>query len=471
MSLDQEKIAELLPDNTSNLITPENLRDSFAEVGTAYDGLSFDYAGHAHDLVRVNATEDGLEAVDPLDVFGDGEMIPVSFPTDSPNFDSFDRLRVSNPETIFDSKQCFDNAPLLFDDQEVSGSDTTSVHSVDTASTVIGVAATTAGKRVRQTFMWFNYQPGKSHLVFLTGVLNKSGGGSGIQSGFGYYNDENGFFLQNDEGTVKLVRRSSTSGSAVDEKVAQTSWNIDEMDGTGPSGATLDFTKTQILIFDFEWLGVGRCRMGFVIDGIIYYAHQFVHSNILSAVYMSSPNLPIRYEIENLGAGAISTLEHICASVVSEGGSDKNGVLHHIDSDSLSSLSIGTSYAFLGGRLKSGYLGASVLVENVSMIVLSNDSCAWHFMVGATVAGTFTFVDHPNSAVQIAIGSSSNTVTGGIQIDGGFFTQELAAQFQTPNALRLGSAIDGTQQEWALVCEPLTNNVTVKAAVTWRELL
>lgn len=88
--------------------------------------------------------------------------------SDSPSIDAFGRWRVSNPVTIFDSKQIYDTGLLFWDDQEVSGAGTSSVHSVDKAATTISVSATTAGKRVRQTFRRFNYEPGKSQQVLMT---------------------------------------------------------------------------------------------------------------------------------------------------------------------------------------------------------------------------------------------------------------------------------------------------------------
>lgn len=390
---------------------------------------------------------------------------------DSFSIDAFGRWRVSEPETIFDSKQLYDNQPLFFDDSEVSGGSTTSSHSTDTASTTIGVALNTAGRRVRQTFMRFNYQPGKSQLIFCTGVLDKSGGGTGITRGFGYYDDDNGLFLQDDEGTYKFVRRTYVTGSAVDNKVAQSSWNLDTMDGNGTSGITLDFSKTQILIIDFEWLGVGRVRMGFVIDGKIYYAHEFLNTNNLSVVYMSTPNLPIRYEIENDGTGAASTMDHICCSVMSEGGIQKLGILRHNATGAVASLSANTRYAIMSGRLKTTHLGVSIDVENVSLTGSSNDQALWQFYVGGSVAGTYNFSDYANSAVQIAEGTSSNTHSGGTELDGGFFTTNQAVVFNTPTAARLGAQIDGTRQEWHLCVTPITNNMSVRASVTWRELL
>ena len=80
--------------------------------------------------------------------------------------DAFGRLRISEPFTIFDSKQLHNNQPLFWDDAETSGTGTSSAHSSARASTTISVSATTAGKRVRQSLQRFNYQPGKSQLVF-----------------------------------------------------------------------------------------------------------------------------------------------------------------------------------------------------------------------------------------------------------------------------------------------------------------
>lgn len=388
---------------------------------------------------------------------------------DSFSIDAFGRWRTSEVETIFDSKQIFDDLPLIYDDQEVSGSGTSSTHDPNKAASIMAVSANTAGKRVRQSFMRMNYQSGKGQLILCTGTLGS--GGTGITAAMGYFDDNNGLFAMSKDGAAYFVKRTSYSGTPVDVEVAQANWNIDPFDGTGPSGVTLDPTKSQILYIDFEWLGVGRVRMGWVVDGKVYYAHEFNHANNQAGVYMSTPNLPIRYEIANDGTGGAAELEHICASVMSEGGVQNNGYLRHFDSGLVSTLSSGTTYAIMGGRLKSTHLGATVLVENISLIGSANDQCHWELRIGSTVAGTFTYNDVANSAVQVATGSNSNTVTGGIEIDGGYFTTTQGVSFTVPNALHLGATIDGTPQEWQLVVVPITNNMSVQASVTWRELL
>lgn len=49
-----------------------------------------------------------------------------AFDANSAIHDAFGRLRVGNPYTIFDSKQIVDKDPLRWDDQETSGSGTSS---------------------------------------------------------------------------------------------------------------------------------------------------------------------------------------------------------------------------------------------------------------------------------------------------------------------------------------------------------
>lgn len=391
---------------------------------------------------------------------------------DSPSIDAFGRWRVSQPQTLFDSKQLYDNQPLFWDDAETAGSGTSSTHSANTASTTIGVSATTTGTRVRQTFQSFNYQPGKSQQVLMTFVLDKTGGGAGITRRVGQFNANNGIFLEDSAGTYKFVIRTYTGGSASDANSAtQSNWNLDKLDGTGTSGINIDFTKAQILIFDYEWLGVGRVRVGFVIDGKIYYAHEFLNANSYSSVYMSTPNLPLRYEISNDGTGAASTLETICTTVISEGGSQELGILRHKDSGSISSLSTGTTYAVLGIRLKSGYIGADISLQNISMIsTTTNDQLHWELKLNPTVAGTFTYADETNSAIQTATGAATNTVTGGTNIDGGYLSTALPVTISVPNARKLGASIAGTVDTIVLCARPITNNITIQASMTWREI-
>jgi len=412
------------------------------------------------------------------------DPLPIGFQTDSANFDAFARLRVSNPTTIFDNKQIHNNGALYWDDVERTGSGTTSTWSKNTASTVLAVSATTAGKRQRQTFMRFNYQPGKSQLILLTGVLNKSGGGAGVTSCWGYGDDNNGLFIFNNEGSILFVKRTSHSGSPVDTMIAQADWNIDKMDGTGDSGITLDFSKSQILLIDFEWLGVGRVRMGFVVDGIPYYSHQFLHTNVLSNVYMSTPNLPISYWIENDGSGAASSIEHICATVISEGGITELGTDHSQSTENtfIQAATAGTRYAVFGIRLKAANLDSVVKIINIFIMNAQADDYHWELLMNPTLAGTpGVWQDDEDATIQYATGDvtadpSTTTVTNGHVIDAGFVKggKDTGAMSKISlSQLRLGSKIDETRDEIWLAVMPIGSgslNADIYGGIAWKEV-
>jgi hypothetical protein len=386
--------------------------------------------------------------------------------------DAFGRIRVSNPTTLFDSKQIFDKQTLFWDDQEVSGSGTSSTYSKARASTVIAVGSG-AGKRVRQTFQRFNYQPGKSLLILCTGRLDTAPG-TGIDASMGYFDDDNGAFMRSKDGVLSVVIRSSVTGSADDSAVDQADWNGDKLDGTGPSGVTLDLTKVQIVYIDFEWLGVGSVRFGFVIDGRFILAHQFNHANDKTSVYMSLANLPLRFSIENTGGGSATGLEHICSTVISEGGSQKTGVVRykstegtHVDANTAD-----TIYAVVGLRLKTTHLAESITLEGITAINQQVDDFEWLLLFNPTVAGTFTYSDETNSAIQTATGATANTVTGGTASSGGVVKSSNSSgqiSAEVPSALRLGAAIDGTRDTLVLCVRPLSANADIEGSISWRE--
>jgi hypothetical protein len=141
---------------------------------------------------------------------------------------------------------------------------------------------------------------------------------------------KNGIFFQinyNNTSGVKTRIVSFNIQNDILTQAVQSVWNIDKMDGTGPSGLNLDFTKTQLLVIDMEWLGVGRVRFGFYAYGKIQYCHQILNLNSLIQPYTNSINLPICYSLSGTSAGSTFTgnLIQICSTVISEGGYNPSG--------------------------------------------------------------------------------------------------------------------------------------------------
>ena len=394
---------------------------------------------------------------------------------DTPSIDAFSRLRVSNPYTIYDSKQIHDKQPIFWD--ELTGGSATSTHSANNAATVMTVTASATDYAQRQTKQRFNYQAGKSllylatfHCPQQTGVIARIGSFDG--TGTNYMTPNNGIFFQIDD--TNLSWNIAKNGTTT-ETVTQANWNYDPLDGTGPSGITLDTDAALISLWDIEFLGTGRCRCGFVIDGVIRYCHYFNHANdpSFTSVYMSTSNLSIRYDIQSDGSGG-GTLDHICSTVMSEGGQQQTGVLRSIDTDTvhLDANVADTPYVALAIRLKSNYIDITVKPEYFSVISETNDDFRWQILLNPTYNGTLTYADITNSAIQSATGATANDITDyGLVIDSGYSKSSAVIDRRIVTALTIGSLIDGTRDELILALTPLSSNADLQSSLTIRELL
>jgi len=107
----------------------------------------------------------------------------------------------------------------------------------------------------------------------------------------------------------------------IDNRVAQEDWTIDPCDGTGPFGYVLDIHKMQMAYVDYSWYGAGKVRFGFKDqEGRVKYVHEFINNNKQTEAYMRSGNLPVRYEIENIGDPTfVPSLAHWGTSVIMDG--------------------------------------------------------------------------------------------------------------------------------------------------------
>jgi hypothetical protein len=374
------------------------------------------------------------------------------------NNDAFARFRVSNPQTIFDSKQLADNQPLFWDDAEVSGTGTGSVYNANQASTTISVGANTAGHRVRQTRRWFNYQPGKSQLVEMTAVMSTNG-----TKRLGQFNQDNGIYFQHDANGLAVGIRSKASGSVVDRLVRQTDWNYDKMDGKGPSGVNLDVTKTNIFFFDYEWLGVGTVAYGFFVDRTPYYVHFQHHANLLDVVYMSTPNLPLRYEVINDGTAGASSLTHICTTVITEGGRQVIGLERGISRDvtGLTTLANTNIYPVFSVRLKQTHLGAFIRFVDFSAICTTQSAYIVYLVLNPTFVGTApSYTGLTNSAIEVAQPTNATTITGGTilfaQVGSDSNNNVSGVSRQLESDLVIGSDIAGVADQLVLAIQPLS---------------
>jgi hypothetical protein len=348
----------------------------------------------------------------------DGSATEVTFAPSTAQ-DSFGRLRVSEPFTMFDSSHRFDDNDLWATATATSG---TAVFNANQGLVDLNVTAASGSSVTRETIKVFAYQPGKSLLVLNTFVMSPAK--TGLTQRVGYYGADNGFYLEQADNNVVFVERSVVTGSIVNTPVLQQDWNGDKLDGTGPSGLTLDLTKAQILWMDLEWLGVGSVRMGFVINGQFILCHTFHHANIIASTYITTASLPIRYEIFNTaGTSGASTFKQICSTVLSEGGYELRGKQQSIGRPITAPMTFavaGTYYPVVGIRLISTRLDAIVIATAISLIGLGNGkNYQWRVVNGnVSISGGSWVPAGGDSAVEYNITGTS--ATGGRVLASGY---------------------------------------------------
>lgn len=395
---------------------------------------------------------------------------------DNQSSDAFGRLRVSSPVAQFEYQNQYGSGDLIWN-TKVTGTGTYT-HQPNTSCVLLSTGGTANGAGIiRQTKQYFRYIPGKSLLtlatfMFGTGIPN-------VRKRVGYFDDENGVFVQCNAGSISLVLRSKSSGSVVDNVIGQKDWNRDRLDGTGKSLQSIDWTKSQIFGADIQWLGVGSVRVGFEIGGQFYIAHEFEHSNLIQNTYMTTACLPIRYEVFNTGTAATSvSLVQICSTVVTEQGAiDDSGFYTHSASNGVTSISVTTRRNVLSIRPKTTINSiknrARIEIENIE-ITVGAANIYWELVYNGTIGGTPAYnTAGANSAIEFDV--AGTTVTGGEIIASGYCmagagTVRGLSGKQISSQYPLSLDIDGANpSNISLVCTSFSGTATVSAAINVKE--
>ena len=385
--------------------------------------------------------------------------------------DSFGRLRVSEPYTLFDSTFRYTDDTRNWD-ISLTGSGT-STHNSNSSSVLMTTGTSSGDKVIRQTKRYFVYQPGKSLLLLNTFTMEPK---TNVRQRVGNFDSRNGIFLENDGNTTYIVKRSYSTGSIVETRIAQSNWSEDKFDGTGLSKTTLDLTKSQIFWINIEWLGVGSVKAGFVIDGKIYTAHVFHHANSIVSTYMGTATLPIRYEIENTDTVASSTiLRHICNTVISEGGHTPR-VSTRSASTSLSGVNISNVQftPVIAIRLKSDRVGGVVVPTAVDLFGLQATPFIYKVLNDVTITGGTWNTTSTESHVEYNTTMTGFTGTGREYMQGvftgGTSSTPVRVLFKDFNSsYQLRTKIDGTNEVFLIAVQATTNNDDAIASILWEE--
>lgn len=404
--------------------------------------------------------------------------------------DAFGKLRVTNPTTLLDIKfpgqsdgtyEFRSNYELLC---AATGPNTIAAGATGIYQNgYCLITATGSNQRyISQSRKYCIYQPGKSQLFLGSGIINAyTGGNTGTDtsSKIGYFDDNNGFYF---EYTNDLIYVCIRNNSVNNPRVVQTSWNIDKMDGYGPSGIVLDFTKCQLFVIDFEWLAVGKIRFGFYANGIINYCHEITNINSLTSPYMLTSNLPVRYELQTGNeVSSQASLMQICSSVISEGGYNPIGRTFSASSGT-TTYPVTTETAIIAIKAISTYKHQNIVPTDLDIFnITANTNINYKirlFLSPTVDPGTFSWNSvNSNSIVSYALNPTGITYTNSIIITEGYTTNRSNTNLNLNNffnnIFQLTSDINNNSDIIVITATTVGSagtNPSVCASLTWQEV-
>lgn len=375
-----------------------------------------EYSTLTNDKLKNNNT---IYEVNML-VHSDGEFVTtvnpwgnqvVTVDDDTVQHTSKNRRKVSTYEITDFSKFLDDKDPGVWDELIVGTASST--HELYMGMVKLQVGSDAGDSISRQTKRVQRYIPGRQNEASMAVIFGTPT--TGIRRRMGVFDDTDGaFFEDGGNGTYYVVCRRNTAGGVIETRVARENWNIDKLDGTGPSGIVVDPETIQLMVIEYEWYGAGQVEFNFVINNNKFPVHQFNHANITTTTWASSGSLPVRVELTNVaGTAGTHTFYQGSHSFSAEGTTTLLGrqrtIANSVTGHTLTTAN--TFYPVLAIRLKTTSLRSVVIPDEYSGATLDNTSIFIKILENVAVTGG-TWVSYGDDS-PIEYNITATEFTGG----------------------------------------------------------
>jgi hypothetical protein len=186
-------------------------------------------------------------------------------------------------------------------------------------------------------------------------------------------------------------------------------------------------TNSFILIIDLQFLGMGRVRVGFDIDGVVYYAHQFLNANVLSVPYMQTATLPVQMLVTAASTATTKTASFKCAMVMAEGGAIEHQGFTFSTPETTATAGSGTRVPLIAVRPKTTFNGITnrelFVLNSLSLVNTANSNdVLWELVIGGAYSGqTYADINTTFSAFEYtSVPGSYTNLTGGLVLASGY---------------------------------------------------
>lgn len=379
--------------------------------------------------------------------------------------DAFKRLRVSQPFTIFDASPPWTSHAALFN-SKINGQGG-SVERKET-NTLLTCGNDKGSYVIDQTWEYFPHQCGKSQLVMITIDFGETD--PRFIKRAGLFDDEVGVFFAVDGRGLACCARF------------------------GPQETLIFRPKTtcnaRIFFFDFQWLGIGRVRMGVVEDGIPKTLHNFIDYN---TAMMQSAALPIRFSINRVmndedilmapslsaspSSSCYASMRALNAVVITEGGKLANGYQFSITNGDVGCRVGRKMVPIISVRLKKRFAGHinRIFAKMQKAMVIASHDVSFQVVYNSKLIGCIWQSVTKTSGMEYDIAASD--FQDGVVIFSGYCIRNLSSapgmiDFELSDKRPLGVDIDGEQ---SVIISIVASRIGSKSSIvyggfTWKEI-
>lgn len=151
-----------------------------------------------------------------------------------------------------------------------------------------------------------NYSPEHEISTFFNAMFPSPGASGGSFSRYiGMFTPNNGFAIGTINDNFGILHLQDGTPTFI----TQSNFNIDKLDGSGPSNFNLDITKLNIFYIAFGWLGAAPPEFGVASeDGAWIPFHRIRYPNLNTIPTVLNPSLPLSMAVskKTSGAGTLS---------------------------------------------------------------------------------------------------------------------------------------------------------------------
>lgn len=389
---------------------------------------------------------------------------------------SDERLKTVEATHLFNGSFIYDTSDLLWETYQITTGGTLT-HLPNSCGIRLSTDGTANSKVIRQSKNYFRYTPNKTQKLVVSILFGSTQ--TGVYKRIGLFDDNNGFYWEHRSDGMYIVRRSKTSGSVVNTREHSRDWNIDKLDGTGPSSLVVDWTKIQLLYIEYMWQGSGCIVFSIQYGKKVHPVHVIQAGNLLTTPHIGRPDLPIRYTIatDDDTTTTADSFDAFSGSVITEGsGEEATSLTFGADSGTTAkSVTARTPLLTIRPKLTYNSITNRGFIEPIKAEVISNNAAVLAEIVinGTITSGVFNSV-HANSLAQSD--NSGIGITGGITL-GKFFVpsgqKECFDRYEfKKNSIPISLDSSGNlQTNLSIVVSALAGGTAnVHGLINWKEL-